>query len=241
MIIRLILAVALALVWAEAALGQTSLVGTYEMEWAILHVPVSSDLPDLLTGTTTIEVQSPPNGAACPPTSVYMIEKAPAAAPFLTTTTWCLLADGSFDTSAGGNSGGVSLYTSDIFYVQAESRRGNDTIVAVGRRAQNPPPPPPPSPVKVFITQPKAGATISGTVWVVVWAEGTTGSSNVFTLSVDGKVIQSVTSSSRGPITMPWYTINNPNALNGAHTLGASVRDSTGTSGSTSITVIVNN
>jgi hypothetical protein len=113
--------------------------------------------------------------------------------------------------------------------------------VSIGRRVYAAPPPPPPSPVKVFITQPKAGATVSGTVWVVLWAEGTSGSSNVFTLSVDGKIINSATSSSRGPVTIPWFTVNNPNALNGTHTLGASVRDATGKTGSTSITVIVNN
>jgi hypothetical protein len=111
--------------------------------------------------------------------------------------------------------------------------------VSIGKRVYTAPPPP--GPVKVFITQPKAGATVSGTVWVILWAEGTSGSSNVFTLSVDGKVINSATTSSRGPVTIPWFTVNNPNALNGTHTLGASVRDSTGKTGSTSITVIVNN
>jgi len=40
---------------------------------------------------------------------------------------------------------------------------------------------------------------------------------------------------------MGWFTINNPNALNGTHTLGASVRDATGNTGTTSITVIVKN
>jgi hypothetical protein len=109
MILRLILAMALVLTFSAVAAGQGSLIGTYEMEWATLHTPVSSDLPDLLNGTTTIEVQSPPNGAQCPPSSVYMVENAPAAAPFLTTTTWCLLADGAFDTSAGGNSGRILL------------------------------------------------------------------------------------------------------------------------------------
>ena len=43
-----------------------------------------------------------------------------------------------------------------------------------------------------------------GTVWVFVWAEGTTGSANVFTLSADGKQIGSQTTSSHGPVTIPW-------------------------------------
>jgi len=110
-------------------------------------------------------------------------------------------------------------------------------LIGVGAKELAPPPPP----VKVFITQPKAGATVSGTVWVVMWAEGTSGSSNVFTLSVDGKVIRAETTSSRGPVTIPWFTVNNPNALNGTHTLTATVRDATGNTGTTSITVIVKN
>jgi hypothetical protein len=101
--------------------------------------------------------------------------------------------------------------------------------------------PPPPSELKSFITQPKADSTVSGTVWVVMWVEGTSGSSNVFTLSVDGKVIRPETTSSRGPVTIPWFTVNNPNALNGTHTITATVRDATGKTGSTSITVIVKN
>jgi hypothetical protein len=113
--------------------------------------------------------------------------------------------------------------------------------MAVAVREISPPPPPPPGELKVFITQPKAGSTVSGTVWVVMWVEGTSGSSNVFTLSVDGKVIRSETTSSRGPVTIPWFTVNNPDAANGTHTLTGRVRDATGKSGSTSITVIVNN
>jgi hypothetical protein len=55
------------------------------------------------------------------------------------------------------------------------------------------------------------------------------------------EVVSSATTSSRGPVTIPWSTVNNPNALNGTHTLGASIRDASGKTGSTSITVIVNN
>jgi hypothetical protein len=104
---------------------------------------------------------------------------------------------------------------------------------------KTPPPPPPPSPVKVFITSPKAGSTVSGTVWVVIWAEGTTGSSNTFTLKVDGQEIgRQNAGSSRGPVTIPWNTKGGPN---GTHTLQATVVDASGATGSTSMSVIVNN
>ena len=54
------------------------------------------------------------------------------------------------------------------------------------------------APLQVFITQPKAGATVSGTVWVVMWVEGTSGASNVFTLSADGKQVGSQTTNDEG-------------------------------------------
>jgi hypothetical protein len=101
-----------------------------------------------------------------------------------------------------------------------------------------PPPPPPPTTLKVFITQPKALATVSGTAWVVLWVEGTSGASNIFTLSADGKPITTRTTTVRGPVSIPWVT---QGLTNGTHTLTGTVRDATGNTGTMSITVIVNN
>jgi hypothetical protein len=98
--------------------------------------------------------------------------------------------------------------------------------------------------LKVFITQPKAGATVSGTAWVTLWVEGTIGTSNVFTLSADGKQIGGQTATSaRGPVTFAWPTkpVGTTPVPNGTHTLTGTVRDATGNTGTTSITVIVNN
>jgi hypothetical protein len=92
------------------------------------------------------------------------------------------------------------------------------------------------SPVKAFITQPRTGATVSGTVWVVIWAEGTTGSANVFTLSADGKQIGSQTTSSHGPVTIPWNTTG---VAKGAHTLRADVLDAAGNTGSTTLSFVL--
>jgi hypothetical protein len=114
----------------------------------------------------------------------------------------------------------------------------------IGRRVYTTqPPPPPPSTLKVFITQPRNAATVSGTVWVVMWVEGTTGSANTFTLSADGRQVGTATTSSRGPVTLPWPTrpAGAPPIPNGTHTLTGTVRDATGNTGTTSITVIVNN
>jgi hypothetical protein len=237
----LLLAMILILLLTGFASAQAIQTGNYEMDWAILHNPVSSDMPTLEAETWQITLENSAGTGFCPPTSAYVVRVAPASSIMGGSTTWCIKSDGSLDSSAGFQSGRWLQYTETHAIIQIEQgSRGNDKVMAVAR-LQAPPPPPPPGPLKVFITQPRSGATVSGTVWVVLWAEGTSGSSNVFTLSVDGKVINSATTSSRGPVTIPWFTVNNPNAVNGTHTLGASVRDATGKTGSTSITVIVNN
>jgi hypothetical protein len=93
-------------------------------------------------------------------------------------------------------------------------------------------------PLKVFITQPTGGTTVGGTAWVVMWVEGTSGSANAFTLSVDGATVGSQTTSARGPVTIPWTTRG---VANGAHTVRAAVRDAAGNTGSVSVTVTVRN
>lgn len=100
------------------------------------------------------------------------------------------------------------------------------------------PPPPTNGTLRVFITQPTGGATVGGTAWVVMWVEGNSGSSNAFTLSVDGASVGSQTTSARGPVSIPWTT---PAAANGTHTVRATVRDAAGNTGSTSVTVTVRN
>jgi len=88
--------------------------------------------------------------------------------------------------------------------------------------------------LSVFLTSPAAGSTVSTNGTAVVWVENNKGTSNAFTLSVDGRVESSQTTASRGPISLPWTSIGG-----GTHTVTASVRDSTGQTGTTSITVKV--
>ena len=112
------------------------------------------------------------------------------------------------------------------------------TVSVVGSSAPSPAPPPPPpastGSLRVFITQPVSGATVGGSGTAVLWVEGTSGSANRFTLSVDGVATGSQTTSARGPVTLPWASIPN-----GTHTLTATVRDAGGNTGSTRITVRV--
>jgi hypothetical protein len=131
---------------------------------------------------------------------------------------------------------GAANITLDITWSGHSSGR----LIGVGVKQQAPPPP---TTVKVFITQPRNGETVSGTVWVVLWAEDTSGASNIFTLSADGRQIRSETTSSRGPVTIPWPTTpaGGTPIPNGTHTLTGTVRDANGNTGTTSITVIVKN
>jgi hypothetical protein len=159
---------------------------------------------------------------------------------------WCFRADGTIDESSGA-AGDVDVFAPnaaggfDGFHLEARRARALAPLfLAIGRRQAAAPAPAPPPPtsgtVKVFITQPGASATVRGTAWVVLWAEGTSGSANVFTLRAGNQQVGSQTTSARGPVTLPWNTAA---FAEGVHTLTATVRDATGKSGSASVTVIV--
>src|SRR5439155_752824 len=60
------------------------------------------------------------------------------------------------------------------------------------------PPPPPTGTLKVFVTQPTGGATVSNTVWAVMWLEGSTAASKTYTLTLGGKAMGSTTTASNG-------------------------------------------
>src|SRR5947207_3687121 len=47
-------------------------------------------------------------------------------------------------------------------------------------------PPPPTGTLRIAITEPTNGTTVSGTAWAVVWINGATGSANSVTLTLDG-------------------------------------------------------
>jgi len=118
------------------------------------------------------------------------------------------------------------------------------TNVTVRNATSTPAPSPTPAPpastgaLTVAVTQPAGGATVKGTAWVVLWVEGSSGSSNAFTLAVDGKTIGTQTTAARGPVSIAWNTAS---TANGAHTLTATVRDATGKTGRSSLTVTVKN
>jgi hypothetical protein len=92
------------------------------------------------------------------------------------------------------------------------------------------PPPPPPATIKVFITQPGAdGATVSGTTWFTVWIENAAAGSKTYTLSVGGATMATTTTTSNGPVSIPWSTTGTPN---GSRTATVTVQDPAGATGS---------
>ena len=86
-------------------------------------------------------------------------------------------------------------------------------------------------------TSPADGATVSGNVDVGMAASGASGSSNTFTLTLDGNTIFTNTTAE----TTQTYTWATTGVADGTHTLGLTVRDATGTTATATRTVAVNN
>jgi hypothetical protein len=99
----LVFVVVLGLATSVAAQDLTP--GRYSMEWSNLHVPVSSDLPDLTTGVATVDIVQ--SSAGCPPTTKWEVRGASVGG-----STWCVLEGGAFDSSVGplGPHGGIPVW-----------------------------------------------------------------------------------------------------------------------------------
>ena len=233
---RTVLAIALVLAFGSVAAAQRPPdPGRYDMEWVEYS---TGQVYDVTTGTHTVDV-APATLAECPPTSSTVLRDPVSGA-------WCFRADGTVDESSGA-AGDVDVFAPnaaggfDGFHMEARRARALAPLfLAIGRRQAAAPGPPAPTTatLRVFVTQPGASATVSGTAWVVLWVEGTSGSANVFTLSADGRQVGSQTTSARGPVSLPWSTST---YANGAHTLTATVRDAAGNTGTTSLSVLVRN
>ena len=98
--------------------------------------------------------------------------------------------------------------------------------------------PPPPGPLSVFITQPRNGDTVRGVVWFTIWVDGAAAGSKTYTLSEGGRTLATTTTTSSGPVSIPWSTTTGDN---GPRTPTVGVRDSTGATGTGSVNVTVAN
>jgi hypothetical protein len=141
---------------------------------------------------------------------------------------------GSPATSASATPGNVTFSTSGTYYVSL--------TVTDNQGATDPSPP-----VRVItvqsstltasFTSPGDGATVKGSVTVGMAASGASGSSNTFTLTLDGNQLFSNTTSG----TTQSYTWNTTAVSDGVHTLGLTVRDASGTTATATRSVTVKN
>jgi len=85
--------------------------------------------------------------------------------------------------------------------------------------------------IRVFITAPAKGATVSGTAWLTVWIENAAAGAKTYTLSEGTTTVGSTSTSSNGPVSLAWPTTGGPN---GSRTVTASLRDASGNTGAAS-------
>jgi hypothetical protein len=100
------------------------------------------------------------------------------------------------------------------------------------------PPPPPSGALRLTVTQPRVGSTVSGTAWATLWLEGSTSTSNTYTLTLGGRPMGSLTTASRGPVSMAYDTRM---VVDGAQALVATVRDMSGQTGTTTVSITTSN
>ena len=174
-----------------------------------------------VSGTTTIGLSG--SGGTAPYSYAVTLDGAALAAGTATSYAW--------NTTTAAN--GVHTLAVTVRDAAGGSATTTETVTVA-----NAVPPPPTGTLKVYITQPTSGGTVSGTVWPTLWIEGQSGSSNTYTISADGQVIASQVTASGGPVSLPWVTTSTPN---GVVTLSATARDATGNTGTATMTLTVRN
>ena len=178
-----------------------------------------------VSGTTTVTMSA--TGGTAPYTYTLALDGAPLVSGAAASYAW--------NTTAASNAAHtLSLTVRDAAGVSSTATR----TVTVANTVTSSPSPSPTGTLRVFVTQPQNGGTVTGTVWPTLWVEGQSGTSNTFTISVNGQVLGSQVTSSRGPVSIPWITTG---TANGAVSLSATVRDATGNTGSTTISVSIRN
>ena len=193
--------------------------------WAVLWVEGASGTAN----TYTLTLGGKPVG------SVTTSSSGPVSIPYDTR----VVADGAQSLvgtvkDAAGNTGAASVSITTSNGIAAATTTSTTTTTPTTSTSTTTPT----GTLKVAITQPTAGATVRGTTWAVLWVEGQSGTSNTFSLLANGKLVASQVTSSRGPVSLPWVTTSGPN---GPVTLQGTVKDATGNTGATSVTVTVAN
>jgi hypothetical protein len=186
----------------------------------------------------TAAIAAPGAGATVSGTTTVTMSASGGTAPY----TYTLTLDGTTLVS-GGNTGYAwnTTATSDASHTLTLTVHDGAGAMATATRTvtvANAAPPPPTGTLQVFVTQPRSGSTVSGTAWIVVWLSGAQGTANVYTVGVNGQTVATQTTSSTGPVSLPWATSG---TSNGAQTVQVSVRDASGNAGTATVTVTVAN
>jgi Beta-propeller repeat len=191
-------------------------------------------------GTTlTAAFTSPASGATVTgPVTVGMTQMGASGTPI----TFTLTVDGSQVFTATGtastaaftwNSAGVvaGMHTLGLTVRDGAGR------VATATRMVTTTKPTSPGTLKVSITSPTAGATITGSAWSDVWVDGAAAGGRTFTLTMAGITLANVSAASNH-VTLPW---DSTRIASGTQTLTATVRDAAGNTGTATRTFTVQN
>jgi hypothetical protein len=92
--------------------------------------------------------------------------------------------------------------------------------------------------LQVKITAPAPRTVLRGVAEVTVWLEGTTGTSNTYTVLLGGKQVASLTTASRGPVRISFPTTV---VADGSRLLAVRAQDAAGRTSRKSISVVVRN
>jgi Domain of unknown function (DUF1929)/Glyoxal oxidase N-terminus/PKD domain/Bacterial Ig domain len=215
--------------------------GTYEVSLTVTDNLGTND-PTPPTRTVTVQpagftasITSPPDGATVQGTqTVGLAVSGGGTAPF----TYALKVDATeiFRTTSSGTTASAAwntatvpdgTHTLTLTVTDSASRQATATRTVTVSNSTGA--------ITVAMTSPTPGQTVSGIVWVNVWANGAAGPYN-YTLTVAGQTV-ATQASPNAHVTLPWDTTRTPN---GVQTLTATVQTSIRT-GSTSMTVTVNN
>jgi hypothetical protein len=185
-----------------------------------------------VSGTTTVSLAV----AAAPTVATSTAASAPA-----TTYSYKLAIDGAAVAGTGPSFSWNTATATNGQHTLTGTVTDSTGVTATATRTvtvSNAAPPPTTGSLRVSMTRPTSGATLSGTAWSVLWVSGASGTSNTYTLSVAGRTVATQTTSSTGPVSLPWNTTA---VADGAQTLTATVKDATGNTGSVSTGMTVKN
>jgi galactose oxidase-like protein/Kelch motif protein len=214
--------------------------------------PPPAPPPPPSTGSLTVAITSPKSGATVSGTQwvTLWVDGASgtsntftisAAGRAMATTTTSSRGPVTLAWVTGSVTDGSQTLTGSVRDAAGHTGASSLSVTVRNGTISTPPPTPPPpasGTLQLHATQPANGATVRGTVWVVLWLEGASPGSNTYTLTVNDQPVATQTTSSTGPVSVPWVTSS---AQNGTRTIRATARDAAGHTGTTSVAVTVAN